>query len=117
MHLKNLSIIYSDNNTIALSPAYDLLSTQLVLPEDNEDLALTLNGKKKNITKNDFYKFAEHCLLSEKVIDNIFSDFESALTKFPTKVRESFLLEPRANDYLRLVYKKAHRLYISTPIL
>ncbi len=30
-----------------LTPAYDLLCTKIVMPEDTEELALTLNGKKE----------------------------------------------------------------------
>lgn len=37
-----------------LTPAYDLLSTSIVMPEDDEELALTLNGKKKKIKREDF---------------------------------------------------------------
>ena len=37
-----------------LSPAYDMVSTALVMPEDTEELALTLNGKKRKIKRSDF---------------------------------------------------------------
>ncbi|MCH2535244.1 MAG: HipA domain-containing protein [Bdellovibrionales bacterium] len=110
MHLKNFSFVYNDDESISLSPAYDLLSTQLVLPKDQEDLALTLCGKKKNLTKNDFYKFAAHCQLNKKVVDNIFSDFTKALEKFPDKIISSFLSEDMAKNYLNIVYEKAERL-------
>lgn len=66
MHLNNLSLIekaYSSGSYV-LSPVYDLLAVQVVLPEDDEEFALTLNEKKENVTKNDFYTFGEHCGLS-----------------------------------------------------
>lgn len=37
-----------------LSAAYDLVVAVLVNPADDEDLALTLNGKKKKISKAGF---------------------------------------------------------------
>ena len=43
MHLKNFSLFRPADNYM-LSPAYDLLSTAIVMPDDNEELALTLNG-------------------------------------------------------------------------
>lgn len=46
MHLKNFSLITNQDDDVTLSPAYDLLSTALLLPEDKEELALPLNGKK-----------------------------------------------------------------------
>ena len=53
MHLKNFSLIKSPMG-YSLTPAYDLLSTTIVMPEDKEEMALTLNGKKANIKRNDF---------------------------------------------------------------
>ena len=38
MHLKNFSLLYQSGNTVALSPAYDLLPTRLLLPEDEEGI-------------------------------------------------------------------------------
>jgi len=42
MHLKNFSLIYLENGMIQLAPAYDLLSTRLLIPmeKDSEELAL-----------------------------------------------------------------------------
>ena len=37
-----------------LSPAYDLVPVQILLPSDHEELALTLNGKKRRLTAADF---------------------------------------------------------------
>ena len=53
MHLKNFSL-YNVGLGYCLTPAYDLLSTVLVMPEDTEELALTLNGKKRKICRKDF---------------------------------------------------------------
>ena len=35
----------------------------IIMPEDEEQLALTLNGKKSNIRRKDFEKFAESCAI------------------------------------------------------
>ena len=58
MHLKNYSIIETPKG-MRFSPAYDLLSTILVIPEDLEESALTINGKKSNLKKTDFNTLAE----------------------------------------------------------
>ncbi|MFV0361540.1 MAG: HipA domain-containing protein [Suipraeoptans sp.] len=65
MHLKNFSMIENEpgSREFALSKAYDLLPVNVVMPEDNEELALTLNGKKRNITKRDFLRLAKKCEL------------------------------------------------------
>ena len=48
IHLKNFSLIKTDEGSgkYVLSPAYDLLCVNVIMPEDNEQFALTMNGKK-----------------------------------------------------------------------
>lgn len=64
MHLKNFSLISKTPGNYALSQAYDLLNVHLVFPEDEEELALTLDGRKKHINKEEFRerlgKFGSH---------------------------------------------------------
>lgn len=67
MHLKNFSLLEEASEGPVLSPAYDLLPAGLVVKEDSEETALTLNGKKKNLTRNDFLVFAETIGISLEV--------------------------------------------------
>lgn len=77
MHLKNFSLIETDEGSgeYVLSPAYDLLPVNANMPADKEEFALAMNGKKMNIRKGDFLKFADTCDISrqtaEKLIENI----------------------------------------------
>ena len=59
-HRKNFSLLTSEKGIVALSPAYDLVSSRLVIPEEEEELALTINGKRNRLTKKDFLCFAEN---------------------------------------------------------
>ena len=70
MHLKNFSLreIEPASRIFRLSDAYDMLPVNIIMPEDTEQLALTLNGKKRNIHKKDFYLFAEKCGISKKTL-------------------------------------------------
>lgn len=77
MHLKNFSLIETKEGSgeYILSPAYDLLPVNAIMPLNKEQFALAMNGKKRNITKNDFLKFANSCnishLAAEKMIKNL----------------------------------------------
>ena len=82
MHLKNFSLF---------RPAYDLLSTALAMPEDDEELALTLNGKKKRIKREDFEIAMRDSGLEEKAISNLFLRFSKAIPKWHELITESFL--------------------------
>ena len=66
MHLKNFSLIYAADGLVHLAPAYDLLPTQLLLPEDREETALTLNGKKNRLARGDFAALAKSLELTER---------------------------------------------------
>lgn len=90
MHLKNFSL-YNPGGKYLLTPAYDLLSTALVLPEDDEELALTLNGKKKRIKRSDFEKAMHDSGMDDKAIANVFSRFLNVVPKWHELIDESFL--------------------------
>ena len=67
MHLKNFSLIETAprSGSYVLSGAYDMLPVSIVIPNDPEELALALNGKKRNILHKDFLAFARNAGVSE----------------------------------------------------
>lgn len=91
MHLKNFSLYSKESGKYVLAPAYDMLSTALVMPEDKEELALTLNGKKSKLKRSDFVVSMQSSGLDDKVIDNIFGKFLKAKDKWLEFIEMSFL--------------------------
>ena len=65
-HLKNFSVNYDQAGQIRLSPAYDIVCSKLVIP-DEEDSALTINGKKNNLLRKDFDALADYLKIPFKV--------------------------------------------------
>ncbi len=65
-HLKNYSIFYCDENEVRLTPAYDLVSSKLVIPGE-EDSALTVNGKKNKLSGKDFQDLAQYLNIPQKI--------------------------------------------------
>jgi serine/threonine-protein kinase HipA len=104
MHLKNFSLY--ENTVFQLTPAYDLLSTTLVIPEDKEDLALTLNGKKSKLSRNDFETAALNSGLKQKVIENIFVKFQKAIPEWYSLIDNSFLSPELKDNYKSLIQKR-----------
>ena len=98
MHLKNFSL-FSPSGYYQLTPAYDLLSTALVMPEDPEELALTLNGRKRKITRHDFETAMTASGLNEKSVANIFKRFEKSVSKWHEIIDTSFLSENMKSAY------------------
>lgn len=106
MHLKNFSL-YKHNNEYMLAPAYDLLATKLAIPEDEEELALTLNGKKQNLKKSDFEHFLKTLKIERKIAENIFEKFRKIIPDWSTFIDSSFLPEDLKEDYKLLIMERS----------
>lgn len=111
MHLKNFSL-FKPKEEYMLTPAYDLLSTAIVMPEDDEELALTLNGKKKKIKREDFEKAMRDNGMDDKAITNLFNKFEKALPKWYSIIKESFLPTEQQTQYRELIERMSARLFV-----
>lgn len=111
MHLKNFSLFRPNDNYI-LAPAYDLLSTAIVMPEDDEEFALTLNGKKNRIKREDFEKAMRDNGMDEKSITNLFNKFEKVMPKWFSIIEESFLPVNQQKEYRKLIERMAARLHL-----
>jgi serine/threonine-protein kinase HipA len=57
LHRKNLSLLRNDDDTWRMSPAYDRVSTHLLIERD--DLALTVRGKRTNLKRETWLALAE----------------------------------------------------------
>jgi serine/threonine-protein kinase HipA len=104
MHLKNFSLLEQPGLGMTLSPAYDLLNTALVNPGDDEDMALTLNGRKKKLKKQDFIAAMNTLKVEEKQQQNIFKKMEKTLPKWLEWIDNSYL-----NKDFKALYKSIIR--------
>lgn len=110
MHLKNFSLLSLAEGRYELSPAYDLLNVAIVNPADTEELALTLNGKKKRIARKDFIEAASKVGISEKIIDGLLAHFEQCWPAWESKIDESFLSDEMKEQYKSLVLSRMKRI-------
>lgn len=110
MHLKNFSLYAPNGIDYVLTPAYDLLNTLLVTPNDIEELALTLNGKKRKLTRQDFEQAMLASGLNEKAASNIFDKFHRLYPQWETIIRSSFLPEDMQEAYWQLIELRMQQL-------
>ncbi len=106
MHLKNFSLISESESFVDLAPAYDLLSTKLVIPNDKDEMALSLNGKKRKITNNDFYSFGNQIGLTKKVIDNIISIQLNSIKTWEKLIYKSFLSKTLQKKFISIIHAR-----------
>lgn len=99
MHLKNFSLISKAHGNYILSQAYDLLNVHLLYPEDDEELALTLDGKKKRLNRQNFERAMASSGLEDKVIANIFNKFANTAPKWFDFIDRSFLTDELKEKY------------------
>ncbi|WP_117884129.1 HipA domain-containing protein [Aureibaculum luteum] len=92
MHLKNFSMIETDIGW-SLAPAYDLLNATIVNPEDKEEMALTLNGRKNKLEKIDFKALGDNLNLTSKQIEGVFGRFYKLKSEGLKWIKNSFLSE------------------------
>ncbi|TVR75222.1 MAG: type II toxin-antitoxin system HipA family toxin [Marinilabiliales bacterium] len=111
MHLKNFSLIDRPELGYMLSPAYDMVASKLVVEGDEEELALTLNGKKKKIGKRDFFEALYRFNVDRKAVENIFSKFRSSVEKWHDFIDISFLPEYMKKSYHNTIRERVDRMY------
>lgn len=101
MHLKNFSLLTGDDGITRLTPAYDLICTRLVIPDDQ--LALPLQGKKDNLRRGVWRRFAEYCGLPEKVALRVLDTQAAVLDEATRLIDHSFLPHDQKQDFKRLI--------------
>ncbi len=109
-HLKNYSLVTDAHNVIRLSPLYDTVNTKLVMPKDEEETALTVNGKKNKLTKQDFLQLATHLGMPEKSVENVFESFAEALPRCQDVIARSFLSKKTQKIYHQILLNRGKRL-------
>jgi serine/threonine-protein kinase HipA len=106
MHLKNFSMIEKNDGTFCLSPAYDLVSTHLVIKGEKEQMSLNLNGKKNKISRKDFDSLGSNLQLTEKQIQNCYNLFIARLDKLNWWIDNSFLPSEHKNEFKKIVSER-----------
>ena len=108
MHLKNFSLIETEEGSgvYQLSDAYDMLPVNVIMPQDKEQLALTLNGKKQNIRRKDFIVFAEACGLNRKSAEKMIEKIVALKDMYISMCRESYLPDDMKERFEALICER-----------
>ena len=108
MHLKNFSLIETEEGSgkYILSSAYDMLSTNVVIPSDKEELALTINGKKQNIRRKDFIVFADTIGIPELSAEKMIEKIVKLKDKYISMCRDSYMIEQMRESLENLIEQR-----------
>jgi len=105
-HLKNYSFMYLKNRTV-LTPAYDLVSSSILIPGETAS-AITINGKDNKFRLKDFKALASNMKIPELQV-NLFIKF--LLNKLPSFFQMIEVAEVNAgmkDDLVSLIKQRAN---------
>ncbi|MBP3871431.1 MAG: HipA domain-containing protein [Faecalicoccus sp.] len=109
MHFKNFSLIEDlpGSRQFGLSEAYDLLPVNILVPQDTEQMALTVNGKKRNIRKKDFLLLAERLDITKKTAERLMQELLKHKPQFVSIVEQSYISEDLKTEMIQLIEQRA----------
>ena len=113
MHLKNFTLI-TNNGKTELSPAYDLLNTSIALKHPEEEIALPIKGKKRNLTHNIImnYYAVEQLGLSKRTIIKTLQDIQNATPLWYKLIEKSFLPDDLKDAYRAVLNERLNRIHL-----
>ena len=109
MHLKNFSL-YRPFEGYQLAPAYDLVNTSIANPDDTEELALPLSGRKTKLHLANFLQAAATMGIEENVVRHLTDNMSKALPKWMQLINDSFLDETMKEKYRQTIETRLARL-------
>ena len=113
MHLKNFSMIKGTSGWV-LAPAYNLLDVAIINSDNKEEIALTLEGKKKKLTKDNFINLAKGLGLTDKQIESTFNRMLKNKSKAIKWIEMSFLSDSMKTAYIKTIESRYLQLNCKT---
>lgn len=108
-HLKNYSISYMKDG-VRLSPAYDIVCSRLVIPDEKEESAIDINGRKNRLSRIDFDKLAEYLNVPVKVRYEKFDGKYEIMKEF---ISASQLSKEDQGKFFDIIQERVSRLKLS----
>ena len=110
MHMKNWALITLPNGEMHLAPCYDFVCSKIHIPNE-EDFALTINGRKNEIRKRDFTALGMSLKIEPKAIENVLNRFKDASGAILEAVSYSELSTERKKRFDEVIRARYERLF------
>ncbi len=111
-HLKNFSLIRPrDAAGYRLSPAYDIVSSRLALPEEREEACLSLQGKRNRLSHRDFVRLSEHFGLTGEQTAHVSERLIKLKPGIEKMIKASFLPESLISGFLDIFRERMKRMF------
>jgi len=110
-HLKNFAMIRLPNLKYRLSPAYDIVSSKLVMENEIEETALRINGKKNKITLKDFKALAEYLQINAKQYERHMANAKLGGFELAFNIQQSFLPQGMKDRFETIFEERYRRIF------
>lgn len=108
MHLKNFSLLIDEVGVVRMTPAYDLVSTHLVI--ENDPQALTVNGKNQHLARGDWLRLADYAGIPRKAAERVLAQQVGVADAAIDLLHRSFLPEDFRRAYADLLRERSQRI-------
>jgi serine/threonine-protein kinase HipA len=109
-HLKNFSLLETDEGGLRLSPAYDIVCSKAVIPRET-DCALTVNGKHNKIGRKDFEQLGDALGIPPKVVGGILERFDQGYPLMLEQIQHSGLPTDIENKVRQVIEERHQRMF------
>jgi serine/threonine-protein kinase HipA len=110
-HLKNFSLLRQAGVGYQLSPVYDIVNSRLVLPEEKQDMCLSIKGKRNRLLRQDFIGLSGHFGLTTRQASNSFSRLNDLKPTIEAMIGESLLKESLKMRFLQIFRERMVRIF------
>ncbi|MGM0934494.1 MAG: HipA domain-containing protein [Bacteroidota bacterium] len=86
-----------------------MIAAKLLMPEDSEELALNLNGKKRKLKRNDFNEAMAKAHIPDKAIKNLWNRIQRGMQSWPELIENSFLSKDLKESLVDLIEVRARQ--------
>jgi serine/threonine-protein kinase HipA len=83
----------------------------LVIEDDKEESALSINGKKNKLKKKDFDVLASTMQINSKALNSIYTKFNNILPIWINFIHQSFLTKQMQKKYINLLHSKHQNIF------
>jgi len=118
-HLKNFSLLETQDGDMQLSPSYDLMNTKIHVSDSS--IALNLfrelertnlpRGQNYSYTIKDFTELGKRFGISDRLLNKTVTEFEDTEDKMKGMINKSFLSDSAKSKYLETVKKNFEQLF------
>lgn len=91
-----------------------MLNAAIINPKDDEELALTLNGRGKKLQREDFIRSAATLGIENVIVERLINKYVKLLPKFETVIQNSFLSAELKEKYSELLKERLARIPTKT---